>query len=126
MLHDAADVAGMTFTERELDAMLDAVNLNVGRLDEIHKAPMENAVALPLYFNPAVPGIRIERTKRPIRTSAPPRVTRPEKPAKRDGGHRSSRRAFGDRSEQRLARPAMNEGARGEVSLRMVPRPSAP
>ena len=38
MLHDAAAVAGMTFTERELDAMLEAVNLNVGRLDEILKA----------------------------------------------------------------------------------------
>jgi Asp-tRNA(Asn)/Glu-tRNA(Gln) amidotransferase A subunit family amidase len=78
MLGDAAAVAGMTFTERELDAMLAAVNLNVGRLEEIRKAPLENAVALPLYFNPAVPGIRIDRTKRPIRTSTPPRVTRPE------------------------------------------------
>src|SRR5437868_4594228 len=70
MLRDAAAVAGMTFTERELDAMLDAVNLNVARFDEMRKAPLENAVAPPLYFNPALPGIKIDRTKRPIRTSA--------------------------------------------------------
>jgi hypothetical protein len=77
MLRDAAAVAGMTFTERELDAMLDAVNIEVARFDQIRKAPLENAAALPLYFNPAVPGIKIDRTKRPIRTSAPPPVTRP-------------------------------------------------
>jgi hypothetical protein len=37
MLNDAAAGAGLTFTERELDAMLEAENLNVGRLDEIRK-----------------------------------------------------------------------------------------
>jgi hypothetical protein len=37
MLRDAAAVAGMTFTDGELDAMLEAVNLNVGRLEEIRK-----------------------------------------------------------------------------------------
>ena len=78
ILRDAAAVAGMTFTERELGAMLDAVNLNVARLEEIGKAPLENGVAPPLYFNPVVPGMKIDRTKRPIRTSPQPRVTRPQ------------------------------------------------
>jgi Asp-tRNA(Asn)/Glu-tRNA(Gln) amidotransferase A subunit family amidase len=30
-----------------------------------------------LYFNPIIPGMKIDRTKRPFRTSSPPHVTRP-------------------------------------------------
>src|SRR5690349_9053184 len=77
MLRDASVVAGMTFSERELDAMLNAVNLNVGRLVEIRKVPLQNDVAPPLYFNPIVPGLKIDRIKRPIRPGAQPRVSRP-------------------------------------------------
>jgi Asp-tRNA(Asn)/Glu-tRNA(Gln) amidotransferase A subunit family amidase len=78
ILRDAAAVAGMTFTESEFDAMLHAVNLNVGQLEQIRKVPLENAVAPPLYFNPLVPGMNIDRTKRLVRTSTLPRVTRPQ------------------------------------------------
>src|SRR5438046_634950 len=78
VLRNAAAVAGMTFTEREFEAMLDAVNLNLGRLEEIRKVPLENAVAPPLYFNPLLPGMKIDRMKRPMRPSTPPRVTRPK------------------------------------------------
>lgn len=55
ILRDASVVAGMTFSERELDAMLDAVNRNVVQFGELRKAPIENDVAPPLYFNPVVP-----------------------------------------------------------------------
>ena len=58
ILRDAAAVAGMMFTERELDAMLEAVNRNVARFDEIRKVPFDNSVAPPLYFNPVVPGMK--------------------------------------------------------------------
>src|SRR5258706_5218766 len=77
MLRDAAAVAGMIFIERELDMMLDAVNLNVARFAEIRRASLENAVAPPLYFNPVVPGMKIDRARRPTRVSAQSRVTRP-------------------------------------------------
>src|SRR6266513_2588930 len=46
--------SGDDVQERELDAMLDAVNLNVMRFGELRKAPIENDVAPPLYFNPIV------------------------------------------------------------------------
>src|ERR1051325_7100653 len=65
ILRHAAAVAGMTFTEREFDTMLDAVNLNIGRLEQIRKVPLENAIAPPLYFNPLVPGMKIDRRKQP-------------------------------------------------------------
>src|SRR5690242_196693 len=58
ILRNAAAVAGMTFTELEYEAMLDAVNLNLGRVEEIRKVPFENAVAPPLYFNPLVSGMK--------------------------------------------------------------------
>jgi Asp-tRNA(Asn)/Glu-tRNA(Gln) amidotransferase A subunit family amidase len=77
ILRQAAAVAGMTFTEREFDTMLEAVNLNIGRLEQIRKVPLENAIAPPLYFNPLVPGMKIDRRKQPRRPSTQPRVTRP-------------------------------------------------
>jgi Asp-tRNA(Asn)/Glu-tRNA(Gln) amidotransferase A subunit family amidase len=38
---------------------------------------LENSGAPPLYFNPIVPGTKIDRTKRTFRTSTPPIVKRP-------------------------------------------------
>ena len=34
--------------------MLEAVNLNVARIEEIHEAPLANDIAPPLYFNSVV------------------------------------------------------------------------
>jgi Asp-tRNA(Asn)/Glu-tRNA(Gln) amidotransferase A subunit family amidase len=77
MLREAAAVAGLTFTEQQLDAMLAGVNQNVSRYEAVRKVPLENSVAPPLYFNPVVPGMKIDRTKRAFRTSTAPKVTRP-------------------------------------------------
>jgi Asp-tRNA(Asn)/Glu-tRNA(Gln) amidotransferase A subunit family amidase len=77
MLRDAAAVAGLTFTDRQLDRILDGVNKNLVRYEDVRKAPLDNSVAPPLYFNPIVPGTKLDRTKRAFRPSAPPRVTRP-------------------------------------------------
>ncbi len=63
----------MTFTESEFDAMLHAVNLNVGRLEQIRKVPLENAVAPPLYFNPLVPGMNIAQPLDDTSLAAPRR-----------------------------------------------------
>ena len=77
MLRDAAAVAGLEFTDHQLDIMLDGVNKNIPHWDELRKIPLDNSVAPPLFFNPVVPGMKIDRTKRPYRASDPPRVTRP-------------------------------------------------
>jgi Asp-tRNA(Asn)/Glu-tRNA(Gln) amidotransferase A subunit family amidase len=77
MLRDAAAVAGVEFNEHQLDIMLDGVNKNIPHWDELRKIPLDNSVAPPLFFNPVVPGMKIDRSKRPFRASDPPRVTRP-------------------------------------------------
>jgi Asp-tRNA(Asn)/Glu-tRNA(Gln) amidotransferase A subunit family amidase len=77
ILREAATVAGLTFTDQQLDRMLDGVNKLLPVYADIRKAPLDNSVAPALYFNPIVPGIKIDRTKRPTRASTPAQVHRP-------------------------------------------------
>jgi Asp-tRNA(Asn)/Glu-tRNA(Gln) amidotransferase A subunit family amidase len=77
MLREAAATAGVEFTDHQLDEMVDGVNKNLPHWDELRKITLDNSVAPPLFFNPVVPGMRIDRTNRPFRMSDPPRVTRP-------------------------------------------------
>lgn len=69
ILRDAAAVAGLEFTDQQLDKMLAGMHQNLARYRELRKIPLENAVAPPLYFNPILPGTKIDRMKRPIRVS---------------------------------------------------------
>jgi Asp-tRNA(Asn)/Glu-tRNA(Gln) amidotransferase A subunit family amidase len=78
LLRGAATVAGLTFSEQELDAMLDGVNRNLTSTQDLHKIAPDNSVAPPMYFNPVVPGMKVDRTKQPFRASKAPRVTRPK------------------------------------------------
>ena len=77
MLKAAASVAGVHFTEQQFDSMLKGVNENLGKYKEIQKVELDNSVAPPLYFNPIVPGMKIERAKRAFRMSEAPKVSRP-------------------------------------------------
>jgi Asp-tRNA(Asn)/Glu-tRNA(Gln) amidotransferase A subunit family amidase len=77
MLRDAAAVAGLEFNEHQLEIMVEGVNKNIPRWDELRKILLDNSVAPPIFFNPVVPGMKIDRTKHPFRASDPPRVTRP-------------------------------------------------
>ncbi len=77
MLRDAAAVSGLDFTDVQLDQMLKGVTENAVILRELRKIDIDNSVAPPLYFNPLLPGMKIDRTRRPFRPSAPPRVSRP-------------------------------------------------
>src|SRR5712664_3516155 len=77
MLRAAASVAGVQFTEQQFDQMLKEVNENLSKYEEIRKVELDNSVAPPLYFNPIVPGMKIERTKRAFRMSEAPKLSRP-------------------------------------------------
>jgi Asp-tRNA(Asn)/Glu-tRNA(Gln) amidotransferase A subunit family amidase len=77
MLRSAAAVAGLEFTDEQLDKMLKGVTENAVKLRELRKIEIDNSTAPPLYFNPVLPGMKIDRTRRPFRTSAPPHVQRP-------------------------------------------------
>jgi len=77
MLRDAVAVAGLTFSPRELEAMLDSVNENLARYEALRALRIDNSVAPPLYFNPVLPGMRIDRSRQPFRASRPPTLARP-------------------------------------------------
>jgi Asp-tRNA(Asn)/Glu-tRNA(Gln) amidotransferase A subunit family amidase len=77
MLAMAARVAGLTFAPAELDAMLDGVNSNLARCRELRRQPLDNAVTPPIYFNPVLPGMAIDRAQRPSRPSPDAQVSRP-------------------------------------------------
>lgn len=77
MLKEACAVAGVRFTDQQLTAMLQGVNANLIKYGEIRKTPLDNSIAPPIYFNPIVPGTKIDLVKKPIRPSAAPRVSRP-------------------------------------------------
>jgi len=77
MLREASAVAGVSFTDPQIDQMLNDVNRNLARYDALQKVELDNRVAPPLYFNPIVPGTKIDRTKRAFRANAAPKVTRP-------------------------------------------------
>jgi Asp-tRNA(Asn)/Glu-tRNA(Gln) amidotransferase A subunit family amidase len=77
MLRTVAQVAGLSFTEPELEAMLKGVNQNLLRYGELRKISLDNSVAPPLYFNPVLPGMPIDRASKLFRASQPPRIVRP-------------------------------------------------
>lgn len=77
MLRDAASVAGLDFSDQQLDHMLAGVNKLVPVYNDLRKVQLDNSIAPALHFNPLVPGMKIDRTKRPMQMSAPEQVTRP-------------------------------------------------
>jgi len=76
-LRDAAAVSGLMFSRRELEAMVDGVNENLTRYEALRALRIDNSVAPPLYFNPVLPGMRIDSSRQPFRTSRPPMLARP-------------------------------------------------
>ena len=77
MLAHAAAVAGESLTDSEIDAMLERVNQILPIYADLHALTLDNSVAPPLYFNPVLPGMAIDRTSRPVRRSRRREVNRP-------------------------------------------------
>ncbi|HLJ88862.1 MAG TPA: amidase [Candidatus Angelobacter sp.] len=81
MLHVAAAVAGLTFTDQQIERMLEGVNRNLAGYQDLRKISLENNVAPPLYFNPVIPGMEIDHghdSKGAFRPSKPARITKPK------------------------------------------------
>jgi Asp-tRNA(Asn)/Glu-tRNA(Gln) amidotransferase A subunit family amidase len=78
MLADALTVAGLTVSEDDQKAMLQAVNRNLNSYDEVRKVAIPNDVAPPSYFSPIVPGMKVNRNRESLRFSTPS-VKRPAK-----------------------------------------------
>lgn len=77
LMRQAAALAGLEFTDEELGLMVDEANKNLGHYREMREYSLDNSLAPPLYFDPVVPGMRFDRSERPLRLSRSPQVARP-------------------------------------------------
>ncbi len=71
MLSAAAAVAGLEFTGQQLDRMLADMPDTLDLYKKVRAVPLDNSVGPPLYFNPIVPGMDIDRARQPVRYSTP-------------------------------------------------------
>ncbi len=78
MLKGALAVAGLSFSEEDQKTMLQGLNQNLNRYDDLRNLHVPNDVAPPFYFSPIVPGMKVNRTHLPLRFSSPA-VKRPAK-----------------------------------------------
>ena len=76
MLRDALALSGLSFDDKDQQAMLQAVNQNLSRYEDVRKLHIPNDIAPPFYFSPIVPGMKVNRTRLPFRFSTP-HVRRP-------------------------------------------------
>src|SRR5580658_1230992 len=71
MLKDALAVSGLAFSDDDQKAMLQAVNTNLNRYDALRALHIPNDVAPPFYFSAITPGMKVNRTREPLRFSSP-------------------------------------------------------
>jgi len=79
MLKASAAIAGLEFADEEFVSMVQSVNQNLARYQALHELHIPNDVAPPFYFSPVVPGMKVNRTKAPLKFSALTDIKRPEK-----------------------------------------------
>ncbi|MHC4190997.1 MAG: amidase family protein [Planctomycetota bacterium] len=77
MLKDAEQIAGLEFTDRERDLVVDGLNKHLQRYEKIREVPLDNSVAPAVQFNPVVPGTTFETKQLPIKASKPGKVKKP-------------------------------------------------
>lgn len=78
MIAHAASLAGLEFSDSQLEQMLDGIRANIEMFQELHQLDIDQNVAPPLYFNPAVPGQVFDRTQTQFVTSFRSSETRPD------------------------------------------------
>ena len=71
MLANAIAMAGLTFSAEDQKAMLEAVNQNLTRFNELRAIQIPNDVSPPFHFSALVPGMTVNKTKQPFKMSTP-------------------------------------------------------
>ena len=71
MLAESLAVAGLSFSDDDQKAMLQAVNQNLTRYEDVRTLHIPNDVSPPFYFSAIVPGMKVNRTREPLRFSTP-------------------------------------------------------
>jgi Asp-tRNA(Asn)/Glu-tRNA(Gln) amidotransferase A subunit family amidase len=78
MLTEAEKIAGLHFTEAQRDMMVEGVNQNLRRYDELRQIHLDVSVAPALRFSPILPGMKFDTKRLPFRMSKLPNVSRPQ------------------------------------------------
>ena len=71
MIRGAEQLSGLEFTPEEREEMVQAVNQNLERYDEMRKTPLSNGDWPALQFNPALPGMHFSNEKSALQRSNP-------------------------------------------------------
>ncbi|MGE5321896.1 MAG: amidase [Actinomycetota bacterium] len=74
MIDKAADIADVRIADEYKDMMLESLNDRKKGYDAIYALHMKNDVAPCIIFDPVLPGMKFETTRRPMRLSAAPAV----------------------------------------------------
>ena len=77
MINDALKLAGVDATEAERTAMVNSANQALTRYDAVRAMDIPNDVSPPFHFSAIVPGIIVDKTKRPFKLSVAPVLKRP-------------------------------------------------
>jgi Asp-tRNA(Asn)/Glu-tRNA(Gln) amidotransferase A subunit family amidase len=77
MVADALKLSGIDLSDEERDALVRSANQNLSRFEEFRKIQIPNDVSPPFHFSAIVPGIDVDKTRRPFRLSGAPSVRRP-------------------------------------------------
>ena len=77
MVTDALKLAGIEATEEERRQMVNGANQSLARYEAIRELDIPNDVSPPFHFSAVVPGIDVNKTRRPFRLSSAPQVRRP-------------------------------------------------
>lgn len=71
MLSHAIAMAGLSFSDEDQKAMLEAVNQNLTRFQELRAIDIPNDVSPPFHFSALVPGMTLDRKVLPFKMSTP-------------------------------------------------------
>ena len=71
MLQGALAISGLSFTEEEQKAMIAGLNRSLTNYEELRTLKIPNDVQPPMYFSAIVPGMKVNRTREPLRFSTP-------------------------------------------------------
>ena len=71
MLQGALALSGLSFSEDEQKAMIAGLNRNLSNYDELRALKIPNDIQPPMYFSSLVPGMKVNRTREPLRFSTP-------------------------------------------------------
>lgn len=77
MVTDALKLAGIEATDTERQGMVNGANQALARYEAVRQLDIPNDVSPPFHFSAIVPGIEVDKARRPFRLSAAPAVKRP-------------------------------------------------